>query len=141
MTVDEMRQEELNRHQAKIDMNVERHQAVNLDEKKRSIAAANQNSAVARIVNIVYFAFGALELALTIRVILHLIGANPGNSFANFIDGVTWPFVAMFSTLVQNPSLGGASVIEVTTLIAMLVYAVVAWVIGRLIWLFFSRPR
>ncbi|MBZ0307558.1 MAG: hypothetical protein K8I82_15940, partial [Anaerolineae bacterium] len=85
MTGNELRNQELNRHEEQVDRNIEYHQAVNLGEKKRDIAAANQNSAIARIVHIVYFLFGALELMLAIRVILYLVGANAGNSFASFI--------------------------------------------------------
>lgn len=141
MTQNELRNQELSRHEEKVDRNVEHHQAMNLDEKKRGIAAANQNSTTARIVNIIYFLFGAVELLLLIRVVLHLVGANPGNGFANFVDTLSSPFVALFATLVQNPTLGGTSVLEITTLIAMLVWAIVAWLVGRLVWLVLSRPR
>ena len=141
MTQSELRNQELNRHEEIVDRNVEHHQAVNLDEKKRGIAAANQNSAIARIINIVYFLFGALELLLAVRVILHLVGANVGNGFANFIDVLSSPFVALFASLLQNPALTETAVLEVTTIIAMLVWAIVAWLLGRLIWLVLSRPR
>lgn len=141
MTQNELRNQELNRHEEKVDRNIEHHQAVNLDEKKRGITAANQNSSVARIVNIVYFLFGALELLLLLRIILHLIGANANNSFANFIDVISSPFVALFANILPNPVLGGTSVMENTTIIAMVVWAIVAWLVGRLIWLVLSRPR
>jgi hypothetical protein len=141
MTGNELRNQELGRHEEKVDRNIEHHQDVNLDEKKRGIAAANQNSSVARIINIVYFLFGALELLLVLRVILHLIGANAGNGFANFIDVLSSPFVALFASLLQNPTLGGAAVLEITTIIAMIVWAIAAWLVGRLMWLVLSRPR
>jgi YggT family protein len=141
MAGNELRNQELNRHEEIVDRNIEHHQDVNLDEKKRSVAAANQNSAIARVVNIVYFLFGAVELLLVVRVILHLIGANPGNGFANFIDVLSSPFIVLFSTLLQNPTLGGATVLEVTTIIAMFVWAIVGWLVGRFIWLVLSRPR
>lgn len=140
-TGNELRNQELNRHEETVDRNVERHQDLNLHEKKRGIAAANQNSTTARIVNVVYFLFGILGLVLAMRVILHLIGANADNGFANIIYGLSAPFVALFASLLQNPALSTTSVLEVTTLIAMLVYAIVAWLTGRLIWLVLSRPR
>jgi hypothetical protein len=129
------------RHEQRIDQNIERHQALNLDEKKRGIAVANQNSVVARIVNIVYFLFGALELLLAVRLILYLIGANLDNSFASFITDLSAPFVALFASLLKNPTLGTTGVFEVTTLIAMLVYTIVVWLMSRLIWLTLSRSR
>jgi YggT family protein len=141
MTETELRNQELNRHEQKVDQNVERHQAMNLDEKKRGIAVAHQNSAVARIVNIVYFLFGTLELLLAVRVIFYLISVNPDNGFARFIEDLSSPFVALFASLLTNPTLGTTGVLEVTTLIAMLVYAIVAWLLARLIWLTLSRSH
>ena len=141
MTGRELRHQELNRHEEQVDRNIEQHQDLNLDEKNRGIATANQNSAVARIVNIVYFMFGAVLLLLAVRVILQLVGVNAENAFASFIYGLSAPFVALFASLVQNPTLGGVSVLEITTLIAILVWAIVAWLAGRLIWLLLSRPR
>jgi|SRR5581483_5803780 YggT family protein len=116
-------------------------QELNLHETERSIAAANQNSTIARTVNIVYFLAGVLELLLATRVVLHLIGANADNGFANFIYGLSGPFVALFVSLLKNPVLSATSVLEVTTIIAMIVYGIVAWLLGRLIWLALSRPR
>ncbi len=116
-------------------------QELNLHEQERGIAAANQNASIARIVNVVYFLFGALELLLAVRVILHLIGANENNGFASFINGLSAPFVALFANLVQNPVLSTTAVLEINTIIAMIVYAAVAWLVGHVIWLTLSRPR
>lgn len=141
MVQNELRNQEQLRHEERVDRNVEHHQAINLDERERGIDVANQNSTVARVVHIIYFGFGILELLLVLRVILHLVNANPANSFANFIDGLSYPFVALFANLVPNPILGTSSVFEITTVIAMLVWAMVAWLVGRLVWLILSRPR
>ncbi|MBX3085440.1 MAG: YggT family protein [Anaerolineae bacterium] len=121
--------------------NLRRTEDLNLYEEERAIAAANQNSAVARIVNIIYFLFGVLELLLATRVILHLIGANQSNGFVAFINALTAPFLVLFSTLVRNPALTATGVLEITTIIAMFAYAILAWLIGRMMWLLLSRPR
>jgi YggT family protein len=141
MTQNELRNQEMTRHEEEVDRNIEQHQDMNLTEKTRGIAAANQNSSVARIVNIVYLLFGAIELLLVVRIVLHMVGANPDNSFANFVNGLSAPFVALFANLLQNPALGTTGVLEITTLVAVIVYAIVAWLIGRVIWLVLSRPR
>lgn len=119
----------------------ESNQELNLDEKKRGIASANQNSTVARIVNIIYFLFSALEMLLGVRVILRMIGVNAENGFANLIYDMSFPFVGVFESLVHNPSLGGNAVLEITTIIAMLAWALVGWLVGRFVWLVMSRPR
>ena len=141
MTQNELRNQELTRHEEEVDRNIEQHQDMNLREKTRGIAAADQNSSVARIVNIVYFLFAIIEVLLVVRVILHLVGANPDNGFANFVNGLSAPFVALFTNLLQNPALTSTSVLELTTIFALIVYALAAWLVGRMIWLVLSRPR
>lgn len=141
MANNELRNQEMHRHETEVDQNIEEHQAVNLHEKKRRISVANQNSSIARIINISYFLFGALELLLIMRFVLYVVGANMTNGFADFINKLSQPFVVLFANLFQNPSLGGASVLELTTLIAMLVWAIVAWLVGRILWLSLSRAR
>jgi hypothetical protein len=121
--------------------NLQRNQELNLHENERSVAADNQNSSVGRIVYIVYFLFSVVELLLGLRVVLHLVGVNPDNGFANFIYALSSPFVALFASLLKNPALSTTAVLEVTTLLAMIVYAIMAWLVGRLIWLTLSRPR
>ena len=114
---------------------------LSVEEQERAMAAANQNSAIARIVHIIYFLFGVLELLLTGRVILQLLAANDKNPVASLILGLSQPFVALFAGLFGNPTIGRTGVLELTTITAMVFYAVLAWLVGRFIWLALSRPR
>ncbi|MCC7446259.1 MAG: YggT family protein [Anaerolineae bacterium] len=124
-----------------IDREMRRSAVMSVEEQKRAIEEANQNSAVARVVRIIYFLFGVLEVVLALRVVLMALGANPDNTFAALVYGLTGPFVALFANLFANPTINGAAVLELTTIVAMIVYAILAWIIGRLIWLVLSRPR
>jgi hypothetical protein len=47
-----------------------------------------------------------------------------------------WPFLG----LTRTPSANGA-VLEISSLIGMLVYALVAWAMVQLVWIVFDRPR
>ena len=123
------------------DQDVQRSRELAVAEQQRAIAAANQNAAVARLVRIIDFIFGVLEVLLALRIVFHALGANPGNPFADLIYGLTSPFVALFSTLFVNPVIGRSAVLELTTIVAMIVYAILAWIIGRILWLVLSRPR
>src|SRR5215475_4079514 len=89
-------------------------------EEQRAIAAANQNAAIARIVHIIYYAFGVLEFLLAIRVILRAIGVNPDNFFASLIYNLSYPFAVIFTTLFANPAIGRTGVLEFTTIIGMI---------------------
>jgi YggT family protein len=80
-----------------------------------------------------------LEIFLGIRFVLHLIAANPDSGFAVFIYGITGVFVAPFNGLIGTPTSGGTS-LEVTTLIAMAVYALFVWVVVRVLRIVADRP-
>ena len=80
-----------------------------------------------------------LEIFLGIRFVLHLIAANPDSGFAVFIYGITAMFVAPFTGLVGTPASGGAT-FEVTTLIAMAIYALFVWVVMRVLRIAANRP-
>jgi hypothetical protein len=89
---------------------------------------------------LIWLGLGLLEAALGLRVLLKLVGANAANPFASLLYGVTGAFLAPFAGLTGTPAAGGM-VLEVSTLIAMIVYALLAWVLERLVWVIFYRPR
>lgn len=66
------------------------------------------------------------------RFILKLLGANPGAVFTSFIYKITYVFTAPFQSVfgITNVS---SSVFEWTTLLAMLVYWIIAAGIVKLI--------
>ena len=89
---------------------------------------------------LIWLGLGLLEGLLALRIFLKLIGANAANPFAGLLYGLTDVFLAPFVGLTGTPAAGGM-VLEISSLIAMIVYALVAWVIERLVWVIFYRPR
>jgi hypothetical protein len=89
---------------------------------------------------LIWLLLGFLEAVLALRFLFKLIGANPENTFASFLYGLTNVFVAPFASLTGAPSSGGM-VFEFSTLIAMIVYALVFWALERLVYVLFYRPR
>lgn len=89
---------------------------------------------------LVWLLLGILEAFLALRFILKLIAANPANPFAVFIYGFTDLFLWPFAGLTGTPSAAGM-VLEIPTMIAMLVYALIGWAVERIIWVIFYRPR
>lgn len=84
----------------------------------------------------VYFLFGVLEILLAFRLILRLLGANPSSGFVNFIYGLSKIFILPFQGIFHSGIAEGVettSVFEPGTLIAIIVYAVLAWGIVKLI--------
>lgn len=100
--------------------------------------ATERYDTVSRLAQLAWLVFGILEAAIVLRIIFKLMAANPGNPFANlvytFTDIFLWPFYGLTAT----PQLGGM-VFELSSIIALVVYAVFAWVVVRLIWLLFYK--
>jgi len=95
---------------------------------------------VRRVANFIWLMFGILEGLIGLRILLRLLGANPANPFAKFIYNMTEPFLVIFNGLVNDPSFENV-VFEVHSVIALAFYALVTWVIVRLVWLIFYRPE
>jgi len=80
---------------------------------------------------IVWYLLGLLEVLLAFRFILKLLGANAAAGFTSFIYGVTHIFTAPFLSVFRMTKVSG-NIFEWTTLLAMLVYWIVALGIVRL---------
>ena len=93
-----------------------------------------------KLVQAIWLLFGIVEGLLAIRFVLKLLGANPAAGFANFIYSASGPFLAPFSNLFGNPASGG-SVLELNTIVAIVVYMLVAWLIAKVVWLLAGESR
>ena len=93
-----------------------------------------------RVTQLVYWVFGLIEGLIAIRFLLKALGANPSAGFAQFIYGITNGLVSPFVNLFANPTYQGTT-FELSSLIAFIVYALLAWLIGRLVWLIIGETR
>lgn len=85
---------------------------------------------------IIYYVLGVLEVLLLFRFLFKLLGANPDSGFVAFIYSLTKIFLAPFYSIFRSYSTQGIetkAVFEPGTLIAMLVYAVIAYGLVRLL--------
>jgi len=101
---------------------------------------AAKRMAAYRVSQLVYWVFGVIEGLIAIRIVLKMLGANAAAGFAEFIYGITGPLIAPFVGLFGNPTSQG-SVLELSAIVALIVYALVAWVIGRLAWILVGESR
>ncbi len=85
-----------------------------------------------RGVQFVWFVFGILETILALRLILKALGANPVSGFANFVYSLTYPFVAPFQSVFSTTNITG-STLEWTTLLALVVYWILAIILIQLL--------
>jgi hypothetical protein len=89
---------------------------------------------------VIWLLLAMLESLLALRIGLKLIGANEANPFAMLVYSLSDIFVFPFVGLIGTPASGGM-VLEISTLIAMLAYALVFWAVERIVWVIFYRPR
>ncbi len=78
--------------------------------------------------NIIYYILGIIEILLGFRLVFKLLGASTKSSFVTFLysssQALISPFTGIFSAFTGDGA--GPFVLEPSTIIAMIVYAVVA---------------
>ena len=90
---------------------------------------ANLSYAVTTLVSVL---FGTLEVVLLLRFLFRLLGANPTNNFISWLYSVSHPFVAPFNGIFNDQTLGSQGVFEASTLVALVIYGLLAWLV---VWL------
>lgn len=99
-----------------------------------------RRTALYRVGQLIWLVAGIVEGLIAIRFVLRLLGANPGAGFAQLVYGLTAPLVAPFAGLFGTPRFEG-SAFEFTSLVAMVVYALLAWVIVKIALMLFGEAR
>ena len=74
---------------------------------------------------IVWYILGIIEVLLAFRFVLKLLDANTGAGFTQFIYGITYAFAQPFLAVFRRTQIEG-SIFEWSTLLAMLVYWIIA---------------
>jgi hypothetical protein len=118
----------------------EREVRVAQDRRFRDRQLTQRQIALRKATNLIWWFTGIVEGLIGLRVVLRMMAANPGNPFANFIYTLSNVFLWPFQTLVNNPSSEGV-VLEVSSIVAMIVYLLLAWVFVELLWLILGRER
>ena len=102
--------------------------------------AAERRMRLFQLNRILWSALAFLEILFAFRFMLKLMAANPDSGFAVLVYGLSGLFLAPFIGLIITPTYGG-SVLELSTLIAMLVYVLIFWGIEYVIKIVVDRPR
>lgn len=99
------------------------------------VAATNSQT----VEYLIYFLFGVLDILLVFRLFLKLLGASTSSAFVRFVYQLsavfTWPFEGIFHRAVSE-GIETASVFEPATMVAIVVYMLVAWGIVVLVRIF-----
>ena len=92
---------------------------------------ASRRATSIKVTRAIYLLFGLIEALLVIRFVLKALGANAEAGFAQLIYAVTGPLVAPFMGLFGTPQAASGAVLELHTLTAIVVYALVGWLVVR----------
>jgi hypothetical protein len=96
------------------------------------VYSGSRESVGSWISRVVTFVFGVIELLLLVRFFLLLVGANTATGFVQWIHQTSGIFMAPFNAILGTQTIHGA-IFEWSALVAIAVYAVIAWLIVALI--------
>jgi hypothetical protein len=102
----------------------------NVQRQTVSEASSAPGNVVAQ--RVVWYIVGFIIALLALRLILQLLGANQGNPFVDLIYGLSGIFAAPFFGMFSYTPSYGVSYFEVSTLVAILIYALIGWGIAKL---------
>jgi uncharacterized protein YggT (Ycf19 family) len=119
---------------------VEREPTIQAQRQVVEDPSASGRVLVARIAGLIWLLFGVLDALIVLRVVLKFIAANPTNDFSSFIYSFTNIFLSPFNNLIASPVIGNG-VFEISSLIALVVYTLLAWLVVRLFRLIFTPAR
>lgn len=111
-------------------------ETVRTEDNETVVSAKAEVSSTQTVERVIYFLFGILEVLLVFRLIFKLAGASRGSSFVDLIYGLTGIFIMPFNGIFRTataPGVETTTVLEPATLVAIIVYAVLAWGIVALI--------
>jgi len=110
------------------------HQDVAQTENVIVDSPTSRNLGVFRFQQAIYLLFSVIEGLIAIRFCLLLLGANPATPFVSAMYAITGPFVAPFVGIFGTPRFQG-SVFEPHSLVALVIYALLSWVLAQIVWL------
>lgn len=98
---------------------------------------------VAKVIDYITWAILVLEAIFLLRFFLKLLGADPNNQFAQFLYSLTGFFLYPFAGIVQSGKFGTNVVhfFEWSTLIGMLVYGLLFWILKYFLRTAVSSPE
>ena len=115
-----------------------REQVGNTTVQRQSVAKTTEVSGAVVAKRVIYYVGGVIIALLAVRMLLQLLGANQGNGFVDFVYALSGIFVMPFFGIFGEPTFG-QSHFETSTLVAIVVYALLTVGVGKLMTV--SRPN
>lgn len=110
----------------------------NATVQRQTVARREETPGVVVAQRVIWFIAGLISVIIALRFVFLLLGANRGAGFTDFIYSLSAPFVAPFVGIFGEP-IYGTSVFEVSSLLAIAIYLLIAWGIAKLFTI--ARPK
>lgn len=95
--------------------------------------AYQKKKVIFRAYQVIWYILGVIEVLLAFRIVLKALAANPTSGFTSFIYALSDPFALPFAGIFGIVASRSGNVVEWSTFVAMIVYAIVAYGIVKLI--------
>ncbi|MEK7521842.1 MAG: YggT family protein [Patescibacteria group bacterium] len=92
------------------------------------------------LTSLINFVLGVIELLVGLRFVLKLFNAGLAPA-VNWVYGTSQPLVAPFVGMFPNPVLNGGFMIEFASLIALIIYALIGYLLGKFVATIAYRAR
>lgn len=99
---------------------------------RQSVTTASKLDAGVIAKRIVYYLLGVIVALLVLRIVLLLLAANQGSGFVDFVYALSGFFAMPFYGIFNYQPAYGQSVFEISSVVAIVVYALVAVGIAKL---------
>lgn len=110
----------------------------NTTVQRQSVEKKTSVSGIVIAQRVIYYVGGVIIALLLVRLLLQLLGANQGSDFVGFVYGLSGIFVSPFFGIFGEPTFG-QSHFETSTLVAIVIYALLIVGVAKLITL--TRPH
>lgn len=111
----------------------------NTDVQRETVRTQTTMPGAILVRRIVWYITGIIIALLVLRLILLMLGANDNTSFVSFVYALSGFFAAPFFGIFSYQPTYGHFTFEVSTVVAIVVYALVGWGIAKLVTL--GRPQ
>lgn len=114
-------------------------QVGNTSVQRETVSTQTHTSGVVIFQRVVWYIVGFIIVLLALRLVLLLLAANDDSAFVSFIYTLSNIFAAPFFGIFNYQPAYGQFTFEISTVVAIVVYALIGWGVAKLATL--SRPN
>lgn len=98
--------------------------------QRQTVATETKQDGAVVAQRIIWYVAGFIMTFLALRIVLLLLAANQGNFFVDLVYGIGGFFAAPFAGIFGSPAYGEAF-FDTASMVAIVVYALLAWGIAK----------